>query len=596
MSKLIVPAIRLQVSPVATITIPARPKPLAKPISVSLTSLPPLIPYPELGSLVDASGKPIKLDTSQILALKLAIQGVDFSIIGKAGTGKSTLMQAISLLWLSRHTWDWIEYRIKGEGRYELAPSIAIVAYTNKAADNIRNKLMSHPTIAEKFGYNVTTVHTLLEYVVEYTINDEGVTKRRDYPKKDKDNKLAITHLVLEEASMLGVGPVSLWQQLFDALPDGVQILLLGDINQLPPVIGKSILAYALQQIPVAELTKVHRTALDNPIIRQALSCLEGKKIQQDYHGGQGVRVFHGKQKIKVATANFEVSFSRLVAKMIAAGEFDPYEDMILSPFFKDNDNAVSAKNLAKAVATIISQKEHREVYEIIVGFITMYLAVGDRVFMDKIEGIVTKIEINSMYTGKLPRTASRNMDYSGRIIGNRGAIETEAAGEDFMEYDYSAVDIDAMLSSDNEDEKKRSASHIVYIRPKRFLQGEDRADHICSSVGDFASLTLGYALSVHKAQGSEWPNVIVALHDSNAILLFRELIYTAMTRARNRLDIMAQEHVLDKAVATQRIKGNTLAAKIEYFNGGYLDQIVDISKPAKVDTALTGERDNNNE
>lgn len=551
----------------------------AIPIKVSLCapkviqpSDPAPNPYPILDTLVDGAGKPITLDPSQLHALELAISGQDFSIIGKAGTGKSTLVQAISLIWLDTHPWTWIEYRIKGQGKHDTAPSIAVVAYTNQAADNIRGKLCSHPLLATKFGLNVTTVHNLLEYTVEYLVDEEGNTKRRYYPQKDKDNKLAITHLVLEEASMLGVGDLSLWQQLFDALPNGVQIMLLGDINQLPPVIGKSILAYALQQIPVAELQTVHRTALDSPIIRQALNCLEGKPIIADYNQvtKQGVRVFNGKQKIKVCHDRFELGFAGMIKNLIRAREYDPMTDMILSPFFKPNKSGVSACNLAKIIATIVAHQAGKEVHEIKAGFTTKYLSIGDRVFIDKVEGIVTRIENNIGYTGKLPRPASTGMDYDGNMV----ATATDDTS-DFGEYNYTTMDIDTMLEA--KEEKKRSASHIVTIRDKN-----TDAEYKCSTLGDFSTLYLGYALSIHKAQGSEWPNVIVVLHDSNAVQLYRESLYTAITRARYRLDIMAQGHVLAKAQANQRIKGNSLAAKIEYFNGGYLDQIVDISKPKK--------------
>jgi exodeoxyribonuclease V alpha subunit len=76
----------------------------------------------------------------------------------------------------------------------------------------------------------------------------------------------------------------------------------------------------------------------------------------------------------------------------------------------------------------------------------------------------------------------------------------------------------------------------------------------------------------VHKAQGSEWRNVIVALHDSARHLIYRELLYTAMTRAMNRLDIIAHKHTLDRAVRNPRIKGNSLEDKLEFFASGYLD------------------------
>jgi superfamily I DNA/RNA helicase len=171
-------------------------------------------------------------------------------------------------------------------------------------------------------------------------------------------------------------------------------------------------------------------------------------------------------------------------------------------------------------------------------------------------------------------------MDYWGQIVGKDTSNGDVEFGDEF---DFSTLDIEKMLddSEGAEEERKRSASHIVHIKPRNFLSEDDEpvntSDHTCSSVGDFASLTLGYALSVYKAQGSEWPNVILALHESNATLLFRELLYTGMTRARNRLDILAQAPVLEKARKNQRIKGNSLEAKIEFFNSGYLDQIVKI-------------------
>jgi superfamily I DNA/RNA helicase len=382
---------------------------------------------------------------------------------------------------------------------------------------------------------------------------------------------------------MVGVGENSLWKQQYVALQKGTQIIMLGDINQLPPVIGKSVLSYALQQLPVVELNTVHRCALDNPIIRQAHNCLSGKPISEDYNKElrQGVRIFNGNSKIKYSVAYFEIALERLLERMIQAEEYNPMEDMILSPYFKLSKNAISAQNIARIVASIIARREQKEVYEIIAGYQTLYLSVGDRVYLDKIEGIVTKIEYNSIYTGKIPKKQSTNMDYCGQIVSNgTKAKEEEELGEEF---NFTALDIERMLDSSDEaeEEKKRSASHIVHIKPRTFLSEEDEPvntqDHTCSSVGDYASLTLGYALSVHKAQGSEWPNVILALHDSNAQLLFRELLYTGMTRARNRLDILAQAPILEKAQLNQRIKGDSLEAKIEFFNGGYLDQKVEI-------------------
>lgn len=558
-----IPKLRTQLvtkQAIIKLTRPLAPKPMAP------------CPYPELETLVDATGAPIHLDSSQLHAVELGLAGTNFSIIGKAGTGKSTIVQAICLLWQSRHSLAEVSYRIKGTGQRVTAPSVAIVAYTNTAADNIRHKLVAHPDLVDNFGANITTIHNLLEYTVEFLMDPlTGHNKVRYFPQRTKENPLTITHLVVEEGSMVGVGDQSLWMQLFEALPKGVQIVFLGDINQLPPVIGKAILSYALQELPVAELTTVHRCALDNPIIRQALRCIEGKELVEDYNleSGQGVRIFNGTQKIKLCKAYYQSAFTRLMTKMIEAEEFDPAIDMVLSPYFKPNKSKVSATNLARSIARIEAQRHGRKVYEIIAGYNTVYLAVGDRVHLAKLEGVVTRIERNPTYTGKIPREPSIHLDYEGEY---HGPIDLSP-----QTHSYAALDIDAML--DEKEERKRSASHTVHIKPKVYLTdciGETK-DYVCGSTGDFSDLELGYALSIYKAQGSEWPNVVLALHDTNTQQLYRESLYTGITRARERLDIVSQKPALEKARATQRIKGNTLAEKIEYFNSGYLDQVVQI-------------------
>ena len=73
-------------------------------------------------------------------------------------------------------------------------------------------------------------------------------------------NPLRITHLIVEEASMVGL---DLWANLYDAMAPHTQIIFLGDINQIPPVFGKSIMSYALCRLPVIELTHVYRQALE---------------------------------------------------------------------------------------------------------------------------------------------------------------------------------------------------------------------------------------------------------------------------------------------------------------------------------------------
>ena len=88
------------------------------------------------------------------------------------------------------------------------------------------------------------------------------------------------------------------------------------------------------------------------------------------------------------------------------------------------------------------------------------------------------------------------------------------------------------MQPEDKEKERKQQASHIIDVE---LDTGEIV---VLNSSGDLAPATfsLGYALTVHKAQGCEWRKVFLFLHKDQAVSLNRELLYTAVTRAKSNL------------------------------------------------------------
>jgi exodeoxyribonuclease V alpha subunit len=86
--------------------------------------------------------------------------------------------------------------------------------------------------------------------------------------------------------------------------------------------------------------------------------------------------------------------------------------------------------------------------------------------------------------------------------------------------------------------------------------------------------MLFGYALTIHKSQGSEWQRVFLMLHSSHATMLSRELVYTAVTRAKHELyiicegDIKPYENSIKRAASKPIIPGTQLAEKIEFFRG----------------------------
>ena len=88
------------------------------------------------------------------------------------------------------------------------------------------------------------------------------------------------------------------------------------------------------------------------------------------------------------------------------------------------------------------------------------------------------------------------------------------------------------------------------------------------SKAAEINNLLHSYSLTVHKAQGSEWQKVFLCLHQSHATMLQRELLYTAVTRAKEELYVICEPESFTKGIKSQKIKGNTLAEKAEYFKG----------------------------
>ena len=107
-----------------------------------------------------------------------------------------------------------------------------------------------------------------------------------------------------------------------------------------------------------------------------------------------------------------------------------------------------------------------------------------------------------------------------------------------------------------------RAASHILTLYSES-LDSEVELD----TSGGIGGLELGYAITVHKSQGSEYPRVFFISHHTQAQMHFRELIYTAITRAKRELVIICPPNMLVKGINSQRLPGRTLEDKLIAFD-----------------------------
>lgn len=479
-------------------------------------------------------------------------------LIGAAGTGKTTTMKAaVSALITSGAV---LQATIDHKHLPKQMHGVVLCSFTKRAVNNVRR------VMSADLKDNCITIHKLLEYEPVYyeVMGDDG--KPRNTMRFEPARTMAyplpaeISTIIIDESSMVSC---ELFEQLVFATHPGTQFIFLGDINQLPPVMGSAILGFKMLTLPVIELVTVYRQALLSPIISLATAVKQGTQhpltdkevIDNKEHGKVTLHPLKKKAISPDAMINVCAQF---FAQAIDHGGYDPEEDAILIPYNK----SVGTVELNKHIANHIARKNNRETYEIIAGFNKHYLSVGDKVLCNREDAVITKIEKNALYFGSMkPKKHSTDLDYWGHYISQVKDMQDNSDDE----FAVTEADIDMILAAaanDNED-RINTASHVITV----VLQDSDQELHLKTSK-EINDLLLGYAITVHKAQGSEWRRVYCIFHASHNTMLSRELLYTAVTRAREELYVICEKDTFVKGVLSQRIKGNTLAEKAEFFKG----------------------------
>lgn len=551
------------------------------------------------GNKLGVSRDDITLNEKQQEACDRVNAGEDVVIIGAAGTGKTTSMRETTKSLVKggrikplREGTKWLQAG---------SPGGAILSYTRKAVNVIRH------AVADEFKPHTLTIHKILEFApVWYEIEDPekpGTFKKtmRFEPTRTRLNPLPpdLVFLGFEESSMISA---ELYDMLQDAMPHKHQHIYLGDIQQLPPIFGLAILGFKMLELPVIELTEVYRQALESPIISLAWKILEGNphvfsSRKEDYTAYSPVLKKDVKrfrcpelEKFNIKNETGEVKL-QIWQKQLSTDDglnttvkqfnawadsnyYNPEEDMILCPYNK----AFGTVEINKGISQYLGRKRDATVFEVIAGFNKHYLAVGDRVLYDKEDAFIVDIAMNSEYLGKRPQPASKNLDRWGHLQEALSEEEKLQTQVEEGEMDLAAIEKFMTATIEQAEERVQVASHVVTIK----FAYEDETLEI-EKAADINNMLGGYAITVHKAQGSEWKRVFFVMHNSHAVMNQRELLYTAVTRASKFLHIIAEPFTFEKGIKSQRIKGNTLTEKAEFFKGKESDYIKkkDLLEPA---------------
>lgn len=304
--------------------------------------------------------------------------------------------------------------------------------------------------------------------------------------RRNSENPLTAGAIIIDEMSMVDV---ELFASLLDALPVGCRIVLVGDSDQLPSVGPGNVLNDLTQSgiLPVVCLTEIFRQAQKSLIVMNAHRIIQGVMPQLDVNDSD----FFFMRRDDVFSASDTVL--QLIAKRLpAAYGLSPFDDIqILCPSRKGDLGTV---NLNRRLQEVLNPSDRTK---------NELRTSGGRIFRegDRVMQIKNNYDIPWTKDGE---------EGEGIFNGDIGIIRkiNYAAGIIRIDFD----DRTASYPSDN-----------------------------------LAELELAYAVTVHKSQGSEYPVVIIPVVDCPPMLMYRNLLYTAVTRAKKILVIVGSEDKLYK-------------------------------------------------
>lgn len=509
----------------------------------------------EMGELLKLNLPISLLDAGQTLgtAQQAAVDGLLNEqygcVVGQAGVGKTTTVKAIVSSMLSTiPIINLNETRVMAQKSAEtdLNISLCLVSFMGKSVQQIKRAMPVeyHPLCQ--------TIHSCLGYAPEIveTVDENGNLKESKLfrPTFTALNKLPYKVCLVDEA---GTVPVHLWNELIAALPDDCRIILMGDLNQLPPVSGKSILGYAISAWPTFVLDKIYRNA--GQIVINADRIIKGKKPLAD------PKTFIVKTVPDSGFQAFQQTVG-IIQALDKKGLFDPLRDAFIVPQNKDtlgqeafNEKLVRYFNPTKKVENIAINPP----IVVSAGYQHFTYAVGDKVMVlsndrdlgltNGMIGIVTEIIPNKKFKGEsVADDAVKNINLMQECLDLTNLEEEIKSQKEEIE---------------ELEEAERQASHVMVVK---YLYVDDEVTY--TTTGSYRKITHSYAMTCHKSQGSEYETVVVLCHSSNLNMLSREWLYTAVTRAQKRVILLVNHRGLTQAVNRQLIKGKTLEEKAKNY------------------------------
>lgn len=351
--------------------------------------------------------------------------------------------------------------------------------------------------MTETTGFEAKTIHRLLE------LNGEALGRGAHF-ERNETNPLEVDAVIIDEASMMDI---HLFYALLKAIMPGTHLILVGDVDQLPSVGPGRVLRDVMESnsFSVISLKKIFRQAKDSDIVMNAHSINNGQNLSLDNKSKDFF--FLERNDVNVIYKHMIMLIQEKLPGYVNA---KPTEIQVLTPMKKGNLGAETLNNILQEYLNPPSKdkKEHK---------------VGERLFRQYDKVMQVKNDYQLVW----------------EIVSKYGIpVET---GQGVFNGDIGVI-------------------KEIYDTSQTVCVEFDDKRQVVYSFAQLDELELAYAITIHKSQGSEYPAVLLPILGGPRPLMNRNLLYTAVTRAKSCVTILGSsqtiQEMIENANQTKRYSG----------------------------------------
>ena len=347
--------------------------------------------------------------------------------------------------------------------------------------------------LSETTGGEAKTIHRLLEFSPQINAF-----------KRNRQNPLDTDVVIIDETSMVDL---VLMNRLMQAIRPSTTVILIGDTDQLPSVGAGNVLKELIdsRRIPVIQLTEIFRQAQESMIVTNAHRINKGDFPELTGDTDRNFFFIEEGDPEEIVGVVCSIIADRLPQHY----DYHPLDDIqLLCPMRR---GVIGTENLNKRLQEVLNPEHTAPVSH--------------------------PLE-KSRFGVRSYAPESRSKDRSVTAGGFRVGDKVMQVRNNY-DYDVFNGDIGRVVA-------------IEHIDKKVYIQFPDR--QVAYDTADLGELVLAYATTIHKAQGSEYPAVVIPLHTQHYMMLQRNLLYTGITRAKERVVIIGTKQALGICIRNNQV------------------------------------------